>query len=167
MEWTTKLIIFPLSYKKVTSNQNKTASSNFITDIAFGLDRGNPGKALAALQSFTANITYEVVDKIDIEQHFQYVIYIILKALLPYMAEVKAEERTSDGRTDILIKTQDFIYIFELKIDSSAEEALHQIELKESALPYRSDPRKVFLIGINFSTEKRRIYSYIISPDTY
>lgn len=148
------------------SNQNKTASSNFITDIAFGLDQGNPGKALAALQSFTAHITYEVLDKIDIEQHFQDVVYIILKALLPYVVEVKAEERTSDGRTDILIKTQDFIYIIELKTDSSAEEALRQIEEKEYALPYLSDPRKVFMIGINFSTEKRRIDSYVISPDT-
>lgn len=148
----------------VYSNVNKTSTSNTIDDIAIGLITGNPEKSLSVLQSFTAGITYELLDKIEIEQHFEDLIYIIFKALLPYVSEIKAEERTSDGRMDLLIKTADYIYILELKIDSSAEKAIEQIEKKEYALQYLSDPRKIFLIGVNFSTSKRRIDSWKIKP---
>lgn len=146
----------------VYSSENKSVTSSAINDIALGFDSGNPEKSLTVLQSFTAGITYELMDKIKIEQHFENIIYIILKALLPYVSEVKAEERTSDGRTDIIIKTHEYIYIIELKIDSSAQDALQQIEEKNYALPYSSDPRPVFLIGINFSTENRRIDEWLI-----
>ena len=144
------------------SRVDQSKSASVINDLTLGFSVGDPEKAVSALQSFSAGITYELMDKIKIEQHFEDIIYILLRSLLPYVAEVKAEERTSDGRTDITIKTHDFIYIIELKIDSSAEEALRQIEEKEYALPYRDDPRQVFLIGINFSTEKRRIDGYRI-----
>ncbi|MDE6865840.1 MAG: PD-(D/E)XK nuclease domain-containing protein, partial [Muribaculaceae bacterium] len=48
-------------------------------------------------------------------------------------------------------------YIMELKYDKSAREALQQIERKEYALPWSVDSRKVIEVGINYSTEKRRI----------
>ena len=62
----------------------------------------------------------------------------------------------------MLIMTHDYVYIFEIKRDSTPEMALLQIEEKQYALQYKSDPRKVFLIGLNFSTEKRRLDGYII-----
>ena len=51
----------------------------------------------------------------------------------------------------------DYIYIFEFKLDKSADEALHQIEDKGYALPYTSDLRRLFKIGVNFTSEQRRI----------
>lgn len=143
----------------VTGNSVDTVT--VITDIGTAFFEGNPQKAISILKNFTASFPYDMLDRIKIEQHFQDVLYIILKALLPYVSEVKAEERTSDGRSDITIKTPDFIYIIELKVDSSASEALEQIQNKEYALPYINDPRTVFLIGINFSTEKRRIDDFL------
>lgn len=56
-----------------------------------------------------------------------------------------------------LMQTSDYIYILELKIDQSADVALKQIEDKQYAAPFAADPRKLFKIGINFSTEKHRI----------
>ena len=75
---------------------------------------------------------------------------------------MKTEERTSDGRIDILVKTHSYVYIMELKTDQSAEVALNQIKRKDYALPYSAGNRKVFLIGINFSTKKKRIEDYKI-----
>ena len=58
---------------------------------------------------------------------------------------------------DIVIQTPDYIYILELKIDQSADIALKQIEEKGYANAFAGDARKLFKIGINFSSEKKLI----------
>ena len=69
----------------------------------------------------------------------------------------EVERHTSDGRMDMFIKTSDYIYILEFKLDKSAEEALQQIEDKQYAKPFEHDPRTLYEIGINFSTSTKRI----------
>ena len=76
---------------------------------------------------------------------------------------VRSEYRTSDGRCDDVVETDRFIYIFEFKYDRSAEEAMKQIEEKRYAAPFAPDPRKLFKIGINFSSKTRSISDYMIS----
>lgn len=73
---------------------------------------------------------------------------------------VDAEYMTSDGRIDLLIRTNDYIYIIECKLDSTAEIALQQIEDKQYSLPWALDHREQIKIGVNFSSKKRR-------PDTW
>lgn len=58
------------------------------------------------------------------------------------------------------LETADYIYIFEFKLDKSADEALAQIEEKQYALPFAQDSRKLYKIGVNFSSETRRIESW-------
>lgn len=70
---------------------------------------------------------------------------------------VDVEYTTSDGRIDLLMKTKDYIYILEFKINKSADEALKQIEDKQYTKPFETDGRKIYLIGINFSTSTRKI----------
>ena len=77
--------------------------------------------------------------------------------------DTKAEVHTSEGRIDLLIETKKYIYIIELKYDSTPEEALRQIEEKRYAHKYSSDSRKLFKIGINFSSKTRRIEGWKIS----
>jgi hypothetical protein len=64
---------------------------------------------------------------------------------------------------DILIQTKDFVYILELKIDKSADEALQQIEAKQYAKPFEGDGRTIYKIGINFSSETRRMTEWKIA----
>jgi hypothetical protein len=71
--------------------------------------------------------------------------------------DVYAEVRNSIGATDVIIKTPKYIYIVEIKIDSSADIALKQIEDKGYATPYLSDGREIIKLGLNFSTEIRTI----------
>ena len=70
---------------------------------------------------------------------------------------VQVERHTSDGRMDIVVQTDKYVYIMELKMDASADEALQQIEEKGYAKPFAADPRKLFKIGVGFSSETRRI----------
>ena len=70
---------------------------------------------------------------------------------------VQVERHTSRGRMDVTIQTKDYVYILELKVDKTADEALQQIEDKQYAAPFKADPRKLFKIGVCFSSEERGI----------
>ena len=145
------------------SNKGIVDADSFIISFRKSLRNGEADKAMEVLKEFSAGLSYDVIPQPDIERHFQNLIYIICKLVLSKNVHVKVEEKTSDGRIDLLILTDRFIYIVEIKRDISPESALKQIEDKEYALQFRSDPRKAFLIGINFSTVKRRIDGYVIS----
>ena len=70
---------------------------------------------------------------------------------------VRTEIHSAKGRADCIVETDDYVYIFEFKRDASAKEALAQIEAQNYAAPYSADKRKLFKIGVNFSTEERNI----------
>ena len=74
----------------------------------------------------------------------------------------KAESHTSDGRIDIEVITDDFIYIIELKYDVPASAALEQIERKKYARKFQMDSQKIFLIGASFSSKTRCIEDWRI-----
>ena len=76
--------------------------------------------------------------------------------------DVRSEAELSNGRIDLLIKTERFIYVIELKMDKSPEEALAQIEEKNYALPFANDPRRLFKIGVSVSKESRNITNWKI-----
>ena len=56
-----------------------------------------------------------------------------------------------------MVQTDQYIYIMELKMDASADEALKQIEDKGYAKPFATDSRKLFKIGVDFFSQTRRI----------
>lgn len=113
---------------------------------------GNPEGFMTRLDALFAKTNYQIQG--DCEKDFQYAMYIIIELMGEY---VETERTTSNGRIYILIKTKDYIYIIEIKTDSTPDEALAQIEEKGYARPFVDDPRKIFKIGVNFSTSGRRI----------
>ena len=70
--------------------------------------------------------------------------------------------RTAKGRMDILMKTDTTIYVMELKLDGTVEEALKQIDDKGYAIPYEADGRRIVKVGIRFSSEERTITEWKI-----
>ena len=66
---------------------------------------------------------------------------------------VYIEKQLSQGRADCIIETDKYVYIFEFKLDGTADEALQQIEDRGYALPYASDARTLHKIGCSFSSE--------------
>lgn len=112
------------------------------------------------LQGFFADTPYELVR--DLELHYQNVLFIIFKLVGFY---TKAEYHTSEGRIDLILQTDKFIYIMEFKLNGTAEEALQQINEKHYAQPFENDGRKIFKIGVNFSAETRNIEKWIVESD--
>ena len=115
------------------------------------------------LQSFFADTPYEVIagqkPERDTELHYRNVLFIVFKLVGLY---TQVEYHTSQGRIDLVLKTDRYIYVMEFKLNGTAEEALRQIEERQYALPFASDPRQVFKIGVNFSSVTRNIERWLV-----
>lgn len=140
-------------YTKVQASQTSTIVSKFVTSVR----KGKADDFMRQLQSLMAGTPYELIK--DLENHYQNVIYIITKLMGLY---VQAEYRTSNGRIDILIGTNDYVYIIELKFNATAQEAMEQIEEKDYSLPFATDGRQIIKIGANVSKETRNIEEWTI-----
>ena len=108
---------------------------NFVREVR----AGDYESFFRRLQSFFSDIPYELAR--ELELHYQNVLYIVYKLLGFY---VKAEYHTSEGRVDMILQTDQFIYIMEFKLNGTAEEALQQINDKHYARPFETDSRKQF-----------------------
>lgn len=135
-------------YSPISKGQEAFFVVNFVKEIR----QGKPETFMKRLEGLFADNNYQIIG--DAEKYFHNAVYIIFKMLGFY---VEVEHATSDGRMDLLMKTKDYIYILEFKINESAETALKQIEDKQYAIPFRTDNRKLYKIGINFSAETRKI----------
>lgn len=112
------------------------------------------------MQSFFAGYDYSVIGKESLEVHYQNVIFAVCKLI---GLRVKAEYHTSRGRIDMLIETTDAIFIFEFKLNVGTKRAMRQIEAKDYAAPFASDSRKLYKIGVNFSSRIRGIKDWKVS----
>lgn len=113
---------------------------------------GKPGAFMERLKALFADTDSQPESNKEI--HFQNMMAIACKML---GLRVYTEIRSSAGRCDMIIETQRYVYIFEFKVDGSPEEALAQIRKKDYAGRYVVDPRQIFLIGANFSTQTRTL----------
>ena len=114
-------------------------------------------KALSAARSFFAGIPYQegtLKDAPQTEGHFTAMLYVMFSFLNRY---VFSQVRSGKGRLDILVETQKTVYVMELKMDGSVDEALQQIDDKGYAIPYEADGRRIVKVGINFSSKERTI----------
>ncbi len=114
-----------------------------------------------ALTAFLADIPYSMRRKDserERERYFQYTFFLLLRMLSCFTVYIEKEQ--SQGRVDCIVEVPDYIYIFEFKLDGSAKEALRQIEEKGYARPYATDRRKLFRVGINFSSETGTISEF-------
>lgn len=145
--------LLPQYVKVKSGGDSETVVRNIINNILLG----QPEKLVRNLNIFLSGIPYDM--KMENENNLHNAIYILL-TLIGMKAET--EVRSSDGRIDLVVKTHLYIYIIELKFDRSAQEAIDQIEEKQYALPYANDTRRLFKIGINFSTSSRRLDTPII-----
>ncbi len=107
-------------------------SASFVLQFNKALKNNNIDGALERMQSFLAGIPYDLENKSG--KHFQTIIYLIF-SLLGYYTQ--AEVKSAIGRADAVCRTKDRIYVFEFKVDGSADEALRQIDENGYLIPYR------------------------------
>ena len=141
-------------YSSVTPDESKV----FVVDFRKEMEDGKVDDFMSRIQSMFAGIGYDM--RFDEERNVQNAILILFTLI---GLNVDTEVHTSDGRIDILVRTDKYIYILELKYDSTADAALEQIIRKQYSLPWKLDGREIIMIGINYSKAKRRIEDWKIS----
>lgn len=117
------------------------------------LEAGDTEKFRKLLTSFLSEIPYSMrrkEEEREIERYFHYTFYLLMRMISCYT--IYTEKQQSEGRVDCIIETPDYIYIFEFKLDGTANEALEQIEEKGYARPYQADIRKLHKIGVSYSS---------------
>ena len=134
-------------------NNRSNDVSSWIQDLLDSLEDGDSDRVRDLFTSFLADIPYTARRKEnerERERYFQYTFYLIFKIVSTYTVTV--EQPQSQGRVDCIVETPKYVYIFEFKLDGSADDALTQIEERGYARPYSSDNRRVFRIGASFSS---------------
>ena len=144
----------------LASGYLKSSTGNVESWISAGikmLRRGETDAFRESLTAFLAGIPYDAHPALKsveaTEKHFQYTFYLLLRLLGGSGCTLLTEKTQSVGRVDAVLEFKDYVYLFEFKLDGSAAEALHQIEERRYAEPYRDDPRQLFRIGVIFSSE--------------
>ncbi|MDO5318790.1 MAG: AAA family ATPase [bacterium] len=140
----------------VYAGLNADRSINYQFAAAEALLAGDAERFVKSLKGFFANIPYSLTDRQN-EQMWQTIVYVILKAI---GAPIQGEVQTNEGRIDMTCETPAGIWLIEFKLDRPAEEALAQIDEKNYAEKYEFAGKKVFKLGISFSSEKRTIVDW-------
>lgn len=134
--------------------QCKMPLESWMVKAVFALKRGQLEEFRKMLTSFLASIPYTMRRKEnepERERYFHYTFYLLLRLMSVYA--VLTEKEQSEGRVDCIVETPQYVYIFEFKLDGTAAEALQQINDKGYARPYEASERKVYKVGVNFSSK--------------
>lgn len=97
--------------------------------------------------------------------HFERTYHLIVHMAFQMLAvDARSEISVAGGRIDMLVGTNNYLYVIEFKLDGTPHGALEQIDNRGYLLPWHSDGRKVFKIGIVFSSKDRNISAYEFLP---
>ena len=138
--------------------QDSGKSSSYAATAGEALYAHDVPKFLKALKSFFTDIPYSLTDRQN-EQMWQTIVYVVLRSI---GINVNGEVQTHDGRIDMVVDLPQDIYIVEFKLDRPAAEAMEQIRGKDYAGKYALSGKRIALIGISFSSEKRTIVEELV-----
>ena len=132
-------------------------NNGLVADFVEMLYDGDLEGAMVRLKAYLASISNRLSNKN--ERDFQTVFYLIFNLMGAF---ILVEEESAIGRADAVVHTPDAVYVFELKYDGSAEEAVKQIDDKGYLIPYSSDGKRLYKIGVNYDSQQRTIGEWIV-----
>ncbi len=130
------------------------------------LRRGNLQQAMQEMKAYMAGIPYvegfkqKLAEAAKTEGFYEYTMYLIFSMLNVY---VRTQVKCVGGRVDMVVWMPDTTYVFELKVNGSAREALEQIDQKGYAFPYQTEGRRVVKVGVKFDAETRVPEDWVIA----
>jgi hypothetical protein len=130
----------------------------FAYDFVDDLRAGNVDGFMGRMKAFFANIPYELNDKT--ERHYQVIFYLVFTLMGQY---ARAEVHSAKGRSDAVVETAEAVYVFEIKLNGTAEEALKQAKERGYAAPYGADARRVVQVGVAFDKGERNIARWLVN----
>ena len=141
-------------------NPRRSDNDAFLLGFCKAVYRNDIEAALEHMRTYMATIPYDLEN--HSEKHYQTIFYLMFSFLNIY---IRTEVKSAIGRADAVMHMPDTIYVFELKVDKSAEEALTQIDEKGYMLPYHSEGKRLVKIGISFDSTQRTISEWKIKEE--
>ena len=143
-------------------------NSSFVMRFCETVYNGDLEKAMVALRAYLAGIPYpeggkEILQDMEKSEYYYETIFYLMFSFMN--RHIQTQVKTCRGRADMVMYTTKAIYVFELKINRPAQEALDQIDEKGYMIPYTADGRKLVKCGISFSTETRTIEEWKIKEE--
>lgn len=135
----------------------------WIRSVVMTLQEGDTDRLRTLFTSFLASIPYTMRRKegeAERERYFQYTFYLIMRLVSVYTVYV--EKAQSQGRVDCVVETPQYVYIFEFKLDGTAADALQQIEDRGYAREYAADARRLYRVGVGFSSETGTVSDWAV-----
>ena len=121
--------------------------------------------AMNELKAFLAGIPYvegfqkKLAEVKNYEGFYEYTFWLIFNMLNVY---AQTQVKCAGGRVDFVVQMPEAIYVFELKVNGTAQQALDQINSHNYALPYSTDRRKVVKIGAQLDRDTMTVDEYIV-----
>ncbi len=131
--------------------------NTLVGEMAEHIHFGRMDEALRLMQTVLSTVPY--CEHTRYEGHYQQMLYLIF-TLLGNFADV--EVRTPNGRVDVVMRTHDTLYVIELKLDKSADEAMAQIDLKNYSERFALCGLPVVKVGIDFDSERHTLREWKI-----
>ena len=131
-----------------------------IAQMSVLIRQGDMDGALRLLQEFLGTVPY--CNNTNYEGHYQQVLFIIFTLLTHFVVDV--EIHTPNGRVDVVMETEDTLYLIELKLNKSAQSAMQQINLKQYDQRFARCGKPIVKVGVNFDAKKGNIEDWIIEP---
>ena len=141
-------------------NLGDTNTRGFAGNFYAALLHHNIEEAMQAMQAFFASIPYlefggkELDDITKYEAYYEVLTYVVFSI---FNCRTFTQVKVARGKTDVVVFMRDAVYVMELKMRGTAEEALKQINSKDYAIPYEAEGKPVIKIGIAFSKETRTV----------
>ena len=131
-----------------------------IAQMSVLIRQGDMDGSLRLLQEFLGTVPY--CNNTNYEGHYQQVLFIIFTLLTHFVVDV--EVHTPNGRVDVVMETEDTLYLIELKLNKSAQAAMQQINLKQYDQRFARCGKPIVKVGVNFDAKKGNIEDWIIEP---
>jgi len=149
----------------IVEDANVMFANNTVANIYTSLKKNDVNSMMQYLKSYIASIPYlehgrhELGNLTTFEAFYETILYVVFSMMSKY---VYTQVKSANGRSDIVMFVGDTAYVFELKINGTAREALDQINSNGYMVPYEAGDRNVVKVGVAFSKEERNITDWIM-----
>lgn len=129
------------------------------------LKRNDLDTAMQEMKAFLAGIPYvegfqkKLAEVKNYEGFYEYTFWLIFNMLNVY---ARTLVKCTDGRIDFVVQMPETTWVFELKVNGTAQEALDQINGKGYALPYQTEGREVVKVGVQFDRDTMTVGEYLV-----
>ncbi len=141
-------------------------TNGFAVKFWRALKINNIDTAMQEMKAFLAKIPYvegfreKLKEVKNYEGFYEYTFWLIFNMLNVY---ARTQVKCAGGRIDFVVEMPDTTWVFELKVNGTAQEALNQINSKNYALPYETEGNKVVKVGVQFDRETMTVGKYLIA----